>query len=1104
VKTSPAAQMGPGHRRHPPQGYSHQTCLFALWLLLWSASFSDRLPAQPPPQPPAKTAPSAGARLQCVPSEVGTRFVQNYGQDEFRSLPQTWGVIQDARGVLYVANDTGLLIYDSVRWQQLTLPNSATVRSLDISPDGQVYLGAENELGYLTATPQGAARFVSLLERLPPDKRRFGSVWRTWATPEGIFFQTYRYLFHLIGESVHVHEPAGQVARDDFVWSHWINDRLYVHQRHVGLLLLGKDEVLRLAPGGELFAERRVCALLPFDQEHLLAVTQEDGLWLYAPDTGAPRSLPLRPRPVQPIDFNHACVLADGRIAIGSNHDGVLVCDRQGRLMEVIGRQAGLSSPSVHWVYSDRQGGLWAAHRNGLARIEVGSRLSYFDEATGLEGRVFALHRHAGRLYAGTLAGLFALDDQPPGALVAGQARFVRVPGMDTDCWHMATDGDRMLVATGSGLYEITPRPATPPGVKKLDIEGRTYVLHPDPIQAGRFYVGTRRGLFRLTRHGAGWKVEAPVFGLQEEVRSLTVTDEGLWCGTMHRGACFIPEALLRAGGQADSSQVIRIDERVGLPTQRETFVARVNGQACLATQRGVYVFDPRGHTLRPADAFAALREAPVFRFGQDAQGGVWYARDFSERGVLRPGPHHHFEPDTQVLRLPPASLLRTILCEPEGITWLGGDKGLFRYAGPTPQPPRAPGQLLIRRLETGGQVQFAGDGNLPAELPPLDYTGNRLRCEVALLSFPREREHRFRFRLDGSDRQWSDWSHETVKEYTNLSEGEYTLRVEAQDLYGQTLTMAPVRLRILPPWYRTWWAYSLAVGFIGCLIVGGIRFRERLLIERNRALEHQVRERTSEITRQRDEILDSIRYAERIQKAVLPTLTDLRQSVPESFILYAPRDIVSGDFYWIHTTHEGVILTVADCTGHGVPGAFMSLIGNDLLNQIVIERGIRDPAQILTELDAGIVAALGQKTDHEPVRVHDGLDAGILHLSPDRQQAGYAGARRPLYLVGPGGLTEIKGDLRSVGGTGRREARFTSHHVQLEAGTMLYLTTDGFADQSNQQGKKYGTRRLRSLLCELAAQPVEAQRARLEQVLHEHAGTERLRDDVTIVGLRI
>lgn len=324
-------------------------------------------------------------------------------------------------------------------------------------------------------------------------------------------------------------------------------------------------------------------------------------------------------------------------------------------------------------------------------------------------------------------------------------------------------------------------------------------MLHPDPIQAGRFYVGTRRGLFRLTRHGAGWKVEAPVFGLQEEVRSLTVTDEGLWCGTMHRGACLIPEALLRAGGQADSSQVIRIDERVGLPTQRETFVARVNGQACLATQRGVYVFDPRGHTLRPADAFAALREAPVFRFGQDAQGGVWYARDFSERGVLRPGPHHHFEPDTQVLRLPPASLLRTILCEPEGITWLGGDKGLFRYAGPTPQPPRAPGQLLIRRLETGGQVQFAGYGNLPAELPPLDYTGNRLRCEVALLSFPREREHRFRFRLDGSDRQWSDWSHETVKEYTNLSEGEYTLRVEAQDLYGQTLTMAPVRLRILP-----------------------------------------------------------------------------------------------------------------------------------------------------------------------------------------------------------------------------------------------------------------------------------------------------------------
>ncbi|OYT73022.1 MAG: hypothetical protein CFK52_03150 [Chloracidobacterium sp. CP2_5A] len=1066
-----------------------------LWLVAWGALGSH--PAQPSRAWDERPALSP---VKPWPSEIGARFVQDYGQDAFHSLPQTWSAIQDEQGVLYVANDAGLLAYDGARWQLIALPNRATARSLAVGADGRVYLGAENDFGYLAGAPDGAAQLVSLVERLPPDKRRFGSVWRSWATPAGIFFQTYRYLFHLVGDAIHIHEPDGRVARDDFVWSHWVNGTLYVHQRHVGLLKLGGDETLRLASGGAQFAERRVCALLPFDETRLLAVTRDSGLWLYAPETGVAETLPLAPQLAKAPDINHACWLADGRLAIATDLFGVILCDRQGRVLEVIGRRDGLGSPSVHWVYSDRQGGLWAAHRNGVAHIEACAPLSYFDEARGLEGRVFALHRHAGRLYAGTLAGLFELTNEESAPPVVGQARFRRVPGIESDCWHMATDGSDMLVATGDGVYAVTPRSDAAPQIRKLDIDDRAYTLHADPTQLGRLYVGGRNGLIRLTRRGADWKVEAPVFGVRDEIRSIVVTTEGLWCGTMYQGAWLIPIASLRRAPPSDATQAIRIDESVGLPTQRETFVARVDDQALLATQRGAYVFDPRQRALTPAEKLPMFREAPVFRLSQDAAGNVWYSQDFDRRGVLRPGDNHQLWADTRALRLPPACLLRAIFCEPDGVVWLGGDKGLFRYDANAPPIDRGAGQALIRRVTAGdGQTLLGGFGPAPPAARVIPYAANRLRCEAALTSFPRESQHRFRFKLDGADREWSAWAAEPVKEYTNLLEGDYTLRVEAEDLYGRVSAAAPVRIRVLPPWYRTWWAYALAVLLAGGGALGGVRLRERALVQRTLALERIVAERTAEIALQRDEILDSIRYAERIQKSILPSPEVLQRRLPEHFILYAPRDIVSGDFYWAQPAGAATLLVVADCTGHGVPGAFMSLISNDLLNQIVIGRGIHDPARILDELHAGIVTALSQGQGGAD-RVEDGLDAGVLWLDAAGRRARYAGARRPLYHARRGTLTEIKGDLASVGGTRRREHRYAEHALALESGDMLYLTTDGFADQVDRDGKKYGARRLKAFLSEIAEQPLSEQAA----ALRAQVGAGRLRDDVTIVSVRL
>lgn len=276
-------------------------------------------------------------------------------------------------------------------------------------------------------------------------------------------------------------------------------------------------------------------------------------------------------------------------------------------------------------------------------------------------------------------------------------------------------------------------------------------------------------------------------------------------------------------------------------------------------------------------------------------------------------------------------------------------------------------------------------------------------------------------------------------------------------------------------------------------------------------SLEEKVRQRTEELAEKNrrlqqttTEILDGIRYAERIQRAILPTPEDFTRAFAEHFVLWRPRDIVSGDFYWLHcwctAGRETRWLAVADCTGHGVPGALMSMIGNELLNQIVIERGIESPAAILDALDAGVRAALRHDARQEGQR--DGMDIALCRLEPDGIVT-FAGAGRPLYVVEQGLLQEIRGDRGGIGSR-KRQRYFTEHRLHLPLGAMLYLCSDGFADQNNPQGERYGSKRLKQMLQSLALQALPLQQQHIERSLDEHSTGEPQRDDVTLVGIRI
>jgi serine phosphatase RsbU (regulator of sigma subunit) len=251
-------------------------------------------------------------------------------------------------------------------------------------------------------------------------------------------------------------------------------------------------------------------------------------------------------------------------------------------------------------------------------------------------------------------------------------------------------------------------------------------------------------------------------------------------------------------------------------------------------------------------------------------------------------------------------------------------------------------------------------------------------------------------------------------------------------------------------------------------------------------------------------QITDSIRYAEKIQKGVLADPSGITPYVSGFFVIYRPKDIVSGDFYWFGHYEEMAFAAAVDCTGHGVPGAFMSMIGNTILNEILYQKHIFSPAEILENLHNAIRKALKQENKGND----DGMDLCLCKIEREQgfdKKITFSGAKRPLYFFSNGKIGEIKGDKKSVGGRQKEEKRtFTNRELTLHNGDMIFLTTDGFADQPNSENEKFGTPNLLALLAKVAEYQIYEQEHYIVNELDKHQNGTQQRDDITLIGIKM
>lgn len=287
-------------------------------------------------------------------------------------------------------------------------------------------------------------------------------------------------------------------------------------------------------------------------------------------------------------------------------------------------------------------------------------------------------------------------------------------------------------------------------------------------------------------------------------------------------------------------------------------------------------------------------------------------------------------------------------------------------------------------------------------------------------------------------------------------------------------------------------------IGVIGFFLLRSIRG----ILRKEEEQANEIKQSHAIIEQKNKDITDSINYAKRIQEGILPPHESINRYIPDSFLIFRPRDIVSGDFYWFAETKEHFLLAIVDCTGHGVPGGFMSMIGHTLLNEIVNQKGIEDPGKILDLLDIGVKKAIKSKDETES---KDGMDVALLSFTKDLKTVQFAGAFRPLLFIREGKLSEYKANRFPIGAGSYLKTAFDSHTIHLQKGDALYIFSDGYADQiGGQGGKKFMTKQFKELIQSNSQLDMQKQGKLYELALDKWQGEHEQMDDILVIGIRI
>lgn len=759
----------------------------------------------------------------------GLPFLTNYSSQTYLSSPQNWCITEDHRGIMYFGNGDGVLEFDGATWRSIHITDHTTARSVAADTAGRVFVGGQGDLGYLAPDAGGRLVFVSLKHFIDSSAHQFADVWQVLATSAGVFFRTYKYLFRWNGTSMQVISSTS-VFHNAF----WVHGKLYVQQSRNGLFVLAGDALIP-APESRPFAGDRIFAMMSYDSARSLVITRNLGAWLYDGMSATKWATSDDTLLVQ-AQVYHGCDLPGGEFALATKRNGVLILDASGRIKGRIDKSAGLLDDNAWYVFRDRLGTLWVGLNDGISRIETSTPLRVFDERTGLQGHVVGSIRHQGRLYVITSIGLF--HDH--------HGAFVQVSGIRNQCWSLLPFEEHLLVACNDGVFSVSNG-----RVRRITTQ-KTFALCRSRRRPNVVWAGLKEGMEALLFDGYGWRSIGKVNGVHEECRGMIEMENAVWVSTHYQG-------LMRLAFASDdilSPLTTRFTEHDGLPGRTSNAVDTLFGRLVVFKPEGLYVYDGATHRFSLDTVFRerlGFPETFIRHVAADTGGRFWIAGE-SIFGATEPTTLGHV-----FHRYPLRGLFeRSVgqICVEGDDIWISSESGLLRLRRGAAHAPMYPYRPLIRLVRIGrDSVIWHGYGTR-ARLAPVAYAFRTLHLEFAAPRTDGEVKHLFQYYLEGLENAWSEWTDVTWKDYANLAEGTYVFHVRMHNPSGLDSLASAMTLRILAPWYHSWWAWLFYASALGAVWYGLHRWRVVVLRRRNVELEKTVNERTREVAEKNQQIL--------------------------------------------------------------------------------------------------------------------------------------------------------------------------------------------------------------------------------------------------------
>ena len=799
--------------------------------------------------------------------EKGAIQSKYYSTKDYNAGVQNWAIAQDKRGILYFGNLNGVLEFDGITWRLIRVNNLSTIRSLAVDSLGKVFVGAYSEFGYLQPNARGDMTYHSLIPQIDEHHRDFEEVWDINCFGDTVFFLSDDYLFRY-------HEGRfdyWESGKNNFYLSYKVNNIYLVQELGKGLMRF-QNNGLNLIEKGEFFADKKIHTILPISQGYLIC-TRLHGFYIY--DTSGKK---VRIKPLAEVSdkakklnnyfiehaFYHGIAIHDNQFAMSTISGNVLIINQKWEVVDVIDHHTiGVKSPAL-FLYYQKNHSLWLGLGNGICQVEVSSPFRYWNHTNGLTGVLTDVSKIRDTLYISTASGIFStsctenyfeINNFEPieGKFEqAWQFLYFQPPYLDSKTgqvtnsrvYHPIPDDHSILLAsTRTGLYRIKGGESE----KIFDYEG-ILRLHQSYLYPKNLLVGINNGLVLLTYDKGQWIDNGYQHGINARINDIEEDTLGnIWLSASYKGFFRIQNLF---SNDSSSVSVELFDTRHGLPSLNSLWINDENRNLEFSAGEYYYTFNP---TLKLFEKIEETTDADTTSSNQSI-----YSYPAWERINDDIITNYH------------------VVKQGDTVVWFGTSTGVFKFLGRTNRNYHDLFPTIIRRVRTGDSILFNGANILAIESQQKDisrayslnlsttvdighilkYKNNSLSFYYALPFFEGEKSNLFSFQLEGYDKNWSEWSQETRKEYTNLPEGYYTFKVKGKNFYGIESEPAEFKFTILPPWYRTILAY-LGYFLLGVLFVVIVvkLYTYRLIIEKEN-LEGIVKERTQEILMQKEEIL--------------------------------------------------------------------------------------------------------------------------------------------------------------------------------------------------------------------------------------------------------